>query len=83
MDYMDVKAAADKWNLTERRITALCRNGRIKGTKKEGGLWLIPIRAEKPTDGRKNKFSHIVNSTVKLPLPIGVSDFKELAAGYY
>ncbi len=83
MDYMDVKAAADKWNLTERRITALCRNGRIKGTKKEGGLWLIPIRAEKPTDGRKNKFSHIVNSTVKLPLPIGVSDFKDLAAGYY
>ena len=35
MDYMDVKAAADKWNLTERRITALCRNGRIKGTKRK------------------------------------------------
>ncbi len=83
MDYMDVKAAADKWNLTERRITALCRNGRIKGTKKEGGLWLIPDNAEKPTDGRKNKFSRIVNTAVRLPLPIGVSDFKELAAGYY
>lgn len=43
---MDVKTAADRWELTERRITTLCRDGRIAGAKKEGGLWLIPDDAE-------------------------------------
>ena len=54
MSYMDVKTAADRWELTERRITTLCRDGRIAGAKKEGGLWLIPDDAEKPVDGRRN-----------------------------
>ena len=57
MSYMDVKTAADRWELTERRITTLCRDGRIAGAKKEGGLWLIPDDAEKPADGRRNKSS--------------------------
>ena len=46
MSYMDVKTAADRWELTERRITTLCRDGRIAGAKKEGGLWLIPDDAK-------------------------------------
>ena len=54
---MDVKTAADRWELTERRITTLCRDGRIEGAKKEHGLWLIPESVEKPKDGRKNKSS--------------------------
>ena len=80
---MDVKTAADRWELTERRITTLCRDGRIAGVKKEAGLWLIPDDAEKPVDGRRNKFTRAMKATAKLPLPIGVSDFKELVSGYY
>lgn len=83
MNYMDVKTAAARWDLTERRVTMLCRNGRIEGAKKEGTLWLIPEDAEKPTDGRKDKFSQAVKKTGNLPLPIGVSDFKELIDHYY
>ena len=83
MSYMDVKTAADRWELTERRITTLCRDGRIAGVKKEAGLWLIPDDAEKPVDGRRNKFTRAMKATAKLPLPIGVSDFKELVSGYY
>lgn len=83
MDYMDVKTAAFKWELTERRITALCRDGRIEGVKKEGGIWLIPVNVEKPKDGRRNKFSKAVNTSTKLPLPIGESDFKKLVDNYY
>ena len=83
MFYMDVKTAADRWKLTERRITTLCRNSRIPGAKKEGGLWLIPENAEKPEDGRRNRSSRTIKNTVRLPLPIGVSDFKELVSGYY
>ena len=67
MSYMDVKTAADRWELTERRITTLCRDGRIAGAKKEGGLWLIPDDAEKPVDGRRNKFTRAMNATAKLP----------------
>ena len=35
MEYMDVRTTANLWNLTERRITTLCRSGRIAGAKKE------------------------------------------------
>lgn len=83
MNYVDVKTAADRWSLTERRITTLCRDGRIEGAKKEKGVWLIPDNTQKPVDGRRNKSSRAIKASVKLPLPIGVSDFKELVAGYY
>ncbi len=83
MEYVDVKTAAARWGLTERRITALCRDNRIAGAKKKDGLWLIPEKSEKPTDGRKDKYGRVAGSNVKLPLPIGVSDFKELVSNYY
>ena len=83
MSYINVKTAADRWKLTERRITALCRNGRIEGARKEGGLWLIPDNVERPADGRRDKTMRAMKSTAKLPLPIGVSDFKELVSEYY
>ena len=83
MNYMDVKAAASKWELTERRITTLCRDGRIEGARKEKGVWLVPEDAEKPADGRTNKFVKAVKTIKKLPLPIGESDFKKLVDSYY
>lgn len=83
MKYIDVKTAADRWKLSERRITMLCRNGRIDGARKESGIWLLPDDTPKPIDGRRNKTSHIMKTTANLPLPIGVSDFKELVTGYY
>ena len=83
MNYIDVKAAASKWGLSERRITALCRDGRIENARKENGVWLIPTEAAKPFDGRSNKTAAAMKNTPKLPLPIGISDFKQLIAGYY
>lgn len=83
MEYMDVKTAAYQWNLTERRVTMLCRNDRIEGAIKKSGLWLIPDNAEKPVDGRKSRFSTVTNKTHKLPLPIRESSFKNLVEHYY
>ncbi len=80
--YIDVKTAAERWGFTEKKITRLCRDGRIEGAIKEGGLWQIPEEASKPIDGRKGKATNM-KKTDKLPLPIGVSDFKELVSGYY
>ena len=52
MNYLDVRQTAEKWDVPERRVTALCRNNRIIGAKKEGRNWLIPDDAELPLDGR-------------------------------
>ena len=51
MEYMEVRKAAEDWGLQERRVTALCRLGRIEGAKKVGKLWLIPSDAVLPTWG--------------------------------
>ena len=52
MNYINVEEAAKKWNVSERRVTLLCRNGRIIGAKKESKLWLVPDVAKLPKDGR-------------------------------
>ena len=50
--YINVKQAAEKWKISERRIRVLCAEGKIKGAYQEGRGWKIPITAEKPADGR-------------------------------
>lgn len=49
---MTVKEAAARWNLTERRVTALCREGRIDGAEKKGRGWLLPEETARPEDHR-------------------------------
>ena len=52
MEYSDVRKTAERWGVAERRVTALCRGGRIIGAKKDGKVWLIPDDAVLPLDGR-------------------------------
>ncbi|HQM01692.1 MAG TPA: galactokinase family protein [Ruminococcus flavefaciens] len=52
MNYLDVREISKNWNIPERKVTALCRDGRIIGAKKSGKSWLIPDDAELPLDGR-------------------------------
>ena len=52
MNYLSVHDAAEKWGLNERRVTLLCRDGKIRNAKKEGKYWLIPDDAPLPPDGR-------------------------------
>jgi hypothetical protein len=52
LDYLTVKEAGEKWGITARMVTYYCVDGRIKGAEKKGNLWLVPIDAEKPIDGR-------------------------------
>lgn len=55
MDYMTVREAAEKWNITERWVQKLCEEDRIKGTMRFSRVWMIPKDAAKPTDGRLKK----------------------------
>ena len=50
--YMTVKQAAEKWNISDRRVRVLCSEGKIPGAFQEGRGWKIPADAVKPADGR-------------------------------
>ena len=77
---MSVKDAAELWGLTDRRVTALCKAGRIVGAKLEKHRWRIPVDAERPLDKRVKADA---SSRELLPLPVGISDYKRASAQYY
>jgi type I restriction-modification system DNA methylase subunit len=52
MDYISVKEAALKFDLSERRVQKLCETNRINGSNMVSGVWLIPSSATKPSDER-------------------------------
>ena len=81
---MTVKEAERLWNISKRRITELCRTGKIYGAQKVGRDWMIPENTEKPVDGRiKTGKERAVEAIPRLPLPIGVSVYREAVEGYY
>ena len=51
-NYMSVKEASEKWELTNRMVQKMCSDGRIEGVIKFGKSWAIPESAEKPIDKR-------------------------------
>ena len=56
MDYISIKEAAEKWNVSERHVRRYCTDKRIKGAIIEEGVWIIPDNAPKPTaKSRANK----------------------------
>ena len=65
MKFIDVHEAAEKWEMTERRVTMLCRDGKIEGAKKEGKLWLIPTNAPMPFDGRTREAHEVASKSTK------------------
>lgn len=56
MEYLTTIEAAEKWNISRRRVTVYCDEGRITGAIRKGVMWLIPADAEKPIDGRKVRY---------------------------
>lgn len=55
MDYITVRQAAEKWNISLRLAQRLCAEGRIPGARKFGSTWAIPADADKPKDQRRKK----------------------------
>jgi hypothetical protein len=82
-EMMTVKEAAIQWNLTTRRISALCKDGKIAGAIKEGKCWLIPRDVNKPVDQRIKTGHYAKKNAAKLPLPIGVSSYTLASTEYY
>ena len=51
--YLSVQEAAKKWDISDRRVRALCENGQVEGAVKVGKSWNIPEEAKKPRDPRR------------------------------
>ena len=79
-----IKEVAELWNLSERRVAILCKEGRIPGAVKQGKSWLIPADARKPADNRmKNNMAVMPSPIIRLPLPVGISDYRLASTEYY
>ena len=80
---MTVKEAAKLWDISERRVMVLCKEGKIDGVTKKGRSWAIPANAEKPADARYKKSQPVRKTSSRLPLPIGISDYRLAVTEYY
>lgn len=82
--FMTTAEASARWGISSRRINTLCKEGRIFGAYKEENQWFIPVDAQKPADHRRKKNDTPVKKTgKKLPLPIGISDYRKACREYY
>jgi len=78
MDYITVRQAAEKWNVTMRQVQLYLKDNRVAGALRPGHDWLIPSDAVKPTSNRaKEKPRHknlssdlaeVIEATIK-PMP--------------
>ena len=63
LSFISAKEAAEKWNISQRRVSVLCSENRISGAMMVGNMWIIPSNAEKPQDKRvavKEKTADVV-----------------------
>lgn len=81
---MLAKEAAALWGVATRTVTLLCKSGKIKGAKKEKGVWLLPRDAKRPVDHRYRLGApRRAPRPANLPLPVGISDFRLASSEYY
>lgn len=63
--YMTANEAAEKWNISHRRVLTLCKEKRIADVAMLGNMWIIPIDAKKPEDARSIRYNNTNEKTVK------------------
>lgn len=63
--YMTASEAAEKWNISHRRVLTLCKERRITTVATLGNMWIIPIDAKKPEDARSLRYNHSSENNAK------------------
>ncbi len=63
--YMTANEAAEKWNISHRRVLTLCKENRIADVAMLGNMWIIPIDAKKPEDARSLRYAKNEENEVK------------------
>ena len=65
LSFISAKEAAEKWNISQRRVSVLASENRIKGAMMVGNMWIIPSNAEKPIDKRTVRYEKSKSITLK------------------
>ena len=60
--YMTAGEAAEKWNISHRRVITLCQENRVPDAAMLGKMWLIPKNATKPVDGRTIRYDKKIST---------------------
>ncbi len=63
--YMTANEAAEKWNISHRRVLTLCKENRITDVAMLGNMWIIPIDAQKPEDARSLRYNQLNEKNAK------------------
>ena len=84
-DMKSCKEMSEIWGISERRVTELCKEGKISGAVKEGRQWKIPDETNRPADKRIVSGQYVKSETAKKkkPLPVGISDYIRAQSEYY
>lgn len=56
MEFISAREAAEKWNISQRRVAVLCSENRIADAAMIGNMWVIPANAKKPIDARSTRY---------------------------
>lgn len=78
--YMTASEAAQKWNISHRRVITLCSENRISNVAMLGNMWIIPSDAEKPVDARKMIHKKSNNMIFKVTIEETVSETYDIEA---
>ena len=55
MEFLSVRATAERWGVSMRNVQRLLKEDRIHGAYKYSGCWMIPADAPKPDDPRRER----------------------------
>ena len=65
LSFISAKEAAEKWEISQRRVAILCSENRIEGAMMVGNMWIIPSNAEKPIDKRTIRYEKETKTELK------------------
>ena len=84
MDYISAREAAQQWKISQRRVSVLCSEGRIKDAVMVGNMWIIPSDAKKPEDARSTRKKSEPQSTLRpfLKWAGGKDNYSEIRKRY-
>lgn len=67
MNRITAAQAAEKWDISLRRVQDLCRMGRIPGAERFGTHWMLPADAVRPLDGRRREVKEAGPENMRMP----------------
>ena len=65
LSFISAKEAAEKWNISQRRVSVLCSENRINGAMMVGNMWIIPSNAAQPIDNSNVRYANSKRVTLK------------------